>query len=185
MEFSPENCGKIPILTIIFFNSVGEKPPTSNDVLTFGFVFVRSGVPGDSSRDLFIPDRWRSLNHVKGSRFPKKVTKNCQVHWISLEHWFSVNRSCHCIIYIYPYHPCKVYLPTLVVDFMVNVGKYTIPGFYGIYCLCFALLHWCTILFIFNHILWYRVISWWYHFNLLFACLNSMISSLTLSSLVF
>ncbi len=32
--------------------------------------------PGDSSRDLFIPDRWRSLNHLKGSRFhhPKKVT---------------------------------------------------------------------------------------------------------------
>ena len=25
-------------------------------------------LPGDSIRDLFIPDRWRSLNHFKGSR---------------------------------------------------------------------------------------------------------------------
>ena len=35
--------------------------------------------PGDSSRDLFIPQHWRSLNHLKGSlNHPKKVTKNCQ-----------------------------------------------------------------------------------------------------------
>ena len=37
-------------------------------------------MPGDSIRDLFIPDRWRSLNHLKRPlNHPKKVTKNCQV----------------------------------------------------------------------------------------------------------
>ena len=35
--------------------------------------------PGDSIRDLFIPDRWRSLNLAKGSlNHSKKVTKSCQ-----------------------------------------------------------------------------------------------------------
>ena len=37
--------------------------------------------PGDSVRDLFIPDRWVGHKYpLKGSRFhhPKKVTKNCQ-----------------------------------------------------------------------------------------------------------
>ena len=42
--------------------------------------------PGDSSRDLFIPDRWRSLSYWKGSRFhhPKKVTSRiARVTWPS------------------------------------------------------------------------------------------------------
>ena len=30
----------------------------------------KGGIPGDSSRDLFIPDRWRSLANWKGSLFP-------------------------------------------------------------------------------------------------------------------
>ena len=31
-----------------------------------------------------------------------------------------------------PYHPCMVYLPTCrLLTFMVNVGKYTIHGYYG------------------------------------------------------
>ena len=37
--------------------------------------------PGDSVRDLFIPDRWVGHEYpLKGSGFhhPKKVTKNCQ-----------------------------------------------------------------------------------------------------------
>ena len=29
-----------------------------------------------------------------------------------------------------PYHPCRVYLPTLWLIFMVNVGRYTIHGWY-------------------------------------------------------
>ena len=33
---------------------------------------------------------------------------------------------------LYPYNPCTVYLPTLGWFFMVNVGKYTIHGWYGI-----------------------------------------------------
>ena len=39
---------------------------------------VKGSKPGDSSRDLFIPDRWRSPTTFEfGSRFhhPKKVTK--------------------------------------------------------------------------------------------------------------
>ena len=43
----------------------------------------KPNIPGDSSRDLFIPDRWRTLNlwicHVFA--IPKMVTKNCQVHF--------------------------------------------------------------------------------------------------------
>ena len=40
----------------------------------------RHSIPGDSSRALFIPDRWRSLNPLKGSlNHPKKVTLNHQV----------------------------------------------------------------------------------------------------------
>ena len=36
-------------------------------------------------------------------------------------------------IYIYPYHPCMIYLPNCPwLIFMVNVGKYTIRGCYGI-----------------------------------------------------
>ena len=39
----------------------------------------RSKNPGDSSRDLLIPKRWRSLKLLKGLlNHPKKVTKNCQ-----------------------------------------------------------------------------------------------------------
>ena len=37
-------------------------------------------LPGDSKWPNLIPDRWRSLNHLKGSlNHPKKGTKNCQV----------------------------------------------------------------------------------------------------------
>ena len=43
---------------------------------------LRKQQPGDSIRDLFIPYSWRSLYHLKGSRFhhPKRVTEsqNCQ-----------------------------------------------------------------------------------------------------------
>ena len=42
---------------------------------------MRGDVPGDSIRDLFIPDRWRSLNHFKGSlNHRKKGTLNHQVY---------------------------------------------------------------------------------------------------------
>ena len=35
--------------------------------------------PGDSSRDLLIPDRWRSLNHLKGHlTIPKSSQRNSQ-----------------------------------------------------------------------------------------------------------
>ena len=42
----------------------------------------------------------------------------------------------------YPYHPCMVYLPIYIwLIFMVNVGKYTIHGSYGLWSgtVCF---HW-------------------------------------------
>ena len=53
------------------------------------------GLPGDSIRDLFIPDRWRSLNHLKGSlNHPKKVTKNCQVIVICPDTWQMWNGQC-------------------------------------------------------------------------------------------
>ena len=32
----------------------------------------------------------------------------------------------------YPYHPCKVYLPTFGLFFMVHVGKCAIHGLFGI-----------------------------------------------------
>ena len=64
----------------------GETPRTAKRGK--GSKFTKRFFPGDSSRDLFIPDRWRSLFHpFKGSlNHPKKVTLNHQVpktsHWI-------------------------------------------------------------------------------------------------------
>ena len=43
----------------------------------------KNSLPGDSIRDLFIPDRWRSLNHLEGSlNHPKKVTSRIARWWL-------------------------------------------------------------------------------------------------------
>ena len=48
---------------------------------------VNIPLPSDSSRDLFDPPIWRSLNHLKGHlTIPKKVTNNCQVYGIWVGH---------------------------------------------------------------------------------------------------
>ena len=50
--FHPENLGKMnPFWRAYFFKGVGLKPPTRK----------KNQLPGDSSRALLIPDRWRSL----------------------------------------------------------------------------------------------------------------------------
>ena len=49
--------------------------------------------PGDSSRDLFIPDRWMSLSHLKGVTFPpsQKGHVNCRI--ARAEFFFSIDQT--------------------------------------------------------------------------------------------
>ena len=60
------------------FQLWGSSPPLGAVfcIVPWNFVIFHRG-PGDSSRDLFIPKRWRSLNPLKGSlNHTKKVTLN-------------------------------------------------------------------------------------------------------------
>ena len=74
-----------------------------NDLFLLGGLTFKSRdrieAPGDSIRDLFIPDRWRSLTRLKKvtwTHHPKKVTnsQNCQVPFFGVQpfHEFQVLR---------------------------------------------------------------------------------------------
>ena len=63
----------------------------------------------------------------------------CQADWNhEVIHYFPSNespKSYHLRNSTYPYHPCMVYLPTSTIFYHLkkpNVGKYAIPGWYGI-----------------------------------------------------
>ncbi len=69
------------VITIYIYSLYSQKPP--NNTARKGK--QKRSKPGDSSRDLFIPKRWRSLSLSKWSlNHPKKVTKNCQGRLIFL-----------------------------------------------------------------------------------------------------